>query len=174
MAGATIFWNTALTASWCLGRKYSSKIALYVAQYNATSLRDAMINSAALTANTSATGNNCYNATYYAEELRKRVIRTPRGIRDWFSPSVDDSELSKRDHPNRVEKHINMCNAAQFTGVQYFGQYWRTAPLPRATAYIDANWEFTTGPGGDFICEFLQGLTDALIAIEPEFATGGD
>ncbi|KAF7960372.1 hypothetical protein EAE96_000055 [Botrytis aclada] len=131
-------------------------VRVEASQYNATSLRDAMINSAALTANTSATRNNCYNATYYAEELRKRVIWTPRGIH----------------HPNRVEEHINVCNAAQFAGVQYFGQYWRTAPLPGATAYIDANWEFTTGPGGDFICEFLQDLTDALIAIEPEFALG--
>lgn len=141
-------------------------------QYTATYLRDAMINSAALMANTSATGNNCYNATYYAEELRKRAIWTPRGIRAWFSPSVDDIELSKRDHPNRVEERISVCNAAQFAGAQYFGQFWRTAPLPGATAYIDANWEFTTGPGGDFICEFLQDLTDALIAIEPEFAPG--
>ncbi|KAF7917703.1 uncharacterized protein EAE98_010119 [Botrytis deweyae] len=129
VAGATIFWDTALTASGCSGRKY-------------------------------------------AEELRKRFIWTPRGIRDSFSPSVDDIEISKRDHPNRVEEHINVCNAAQFAGVQYFGQYWRTAPLPGATAYIDANWEFTTGPGGDFIFKFLQDLTDALIAIEPEFALG--
>ncbi|KAM0140772.1 hypothetical protein ACHAP3_002451 [Botrytis cinerea] len=141
-------------------------------QYTATYLRDAMINSAAPMANTSATGNNCYNATYYAEELRKRAIWTPRGIRAWFSPSADDIELSKRDHPNRVEERISVCNAAQFAGAQYFGQFWRTAPLPGATAYIDANWEFTTGPGGDFICEFLQDLTDALIAIEPEFAPG--
>ncbi|PQE05074.1 hypothetical protein CJF31_00002231 [Rutstroemia sp. NJR-2017a BVV2] len=150
-------------------------VRVEASQYNATSLRDAMITSAALTANTSATGNNCYNATYYVEELRKRDdIWTPRGIRDWFSsPSVDDDvALSKRDHSHRVEEQINVCNAAQFAGVQYFGQYWRTAPLPGATAYIDANWEFTTGPGGDFICEFLQDLTDALIAIEPEFALG--
>lgn len=42
-------------------------VRVEASQYNATYLPEAMINSAALTANTSATGNNCYNATCYAE-----------------------------------------------------------------------------------------------------------
>ena len=47
---------------------------------------------------------------------------------------------------------------------------WRPAPELGSTDYIDASWSFGTGPGGNFACEFIQGLVDALGVIAPEFA----
>ena len=46
-------------------------------QYNATSLRDAMIKSAALTAQNSAQGKNCYDVPYTVENLRRRDLPYP-------------------------------------------------------------------------------------------------
>ena len=51
-----------------------------------------------------------------------------------------------------------------------YNQYWRTSPEPGPTNFIYANWQFTVGPGGEFVCEFLGDLADALIVVAPEFA----
>ncbi|TVY45905.1 hypothetical protein LSUB1_G000483 [Lachnellula subtilissima] len=128
--------------------------------YNATSLRDAMIQSAALTFQNSATGKNCYNATYTTEELKKRSNL------DWFKESVG---LASRDRPYPVQETVQLCNAGDFAGVQYFSQFWRTAPQPGATDYLDANIAFESS-GSDFWCEFLADLMDELVVVAPEFA----
>ncbi|KAI9850866.1 MAG: hypothetical protein M1838_004935 [Thelocarpon superellum] len=125
--------------------------------YNVSSLRDAMIHAAALTAQNSAVGNNCYEMEYTVEELRKRG-------------ADNTTSLEVRDHPHPVEEKMTVCNVAQFAGVQYFNPYWRLAPQPGASDFIDASWSFQVGPGGDFLCDFLADLTDALLVIEPEFA----
>ncbi|TVY40883.1 hypothetical protein LOCC1_G006489 [Lachnellula occidentalis] len=128
--------------------------------YNATSLRDAMIKSAALTFQNSATGKNCYNATYTTEAFKKRSNL------DWFKESVG---LASRDRPYPEQETIQLCNAGDFAGVQYFSQFWRTAPQPGATDFLDANIAFDSS-GSDFWCEFLADLMDELVVVEPEFA----
>lgn len=132
-------------------------------QYNETSLRDAMIKSAALTAQQSATGKNCYNANY------KIVERKKRSYLDWFKESTGLKAVRDNHHP--VPAEISVCNVGDFAGVQYFSQFWRTAPQPGATDYLDANWAFKS-TDGDFWCEFLADLMDELVVIEPEFAVG--
>ncbi len=56
------------------------------------------------------------------------------------------------------------------TALYSYNEYWRLAPEPGPTNYIYANWQFTIGPGGEFACEFLGDLADALVAVAPEFA----
>jgi hypothetical protein len=51
-----------------------------------------------------------------------------------------------------------------------YNEYWRLAPEPGPTNYLYANWQFTVGPGGEFVCEFLGDLAEAFIAVAPEFA----
>ena len=148
--------------------------------YNQTSLRDAMINSAALTAQNSAQGsNNCYQATFDVEELGKRDIQPwlssthwTDSFRRWLSPPSAVT-VDKRDHPHAEEEHATWCNAASFAGVQYYSQNWRDAANPGPTDYIDVSWDFQVGPGGDFACEFLQDLITALATIQPEFEVEG-
>ncbi|KAL8842396.1 MAG: hypothetical protein Q9170_000524 [Blastenia crenularia] len=50
------------------------EIRVQASQYNTTSLRDAMTNSASITAMQSATGNNCYIEHYYVQEPMKRYL----------------------------------------------------------------------------------------------------
>ena len=66
-------------------------VSVQSSSYNDTKLRDAMIKSAALTAQTSANSTNCYEAKYAVCE--------------------------KGGCP---EEKITLCNAAGFAGVQYY------------------------------------------------------
>src|SRR2546423_5941053 len=100
-----------------------------------------MIKSAALTAQNSAQGKNCYNQTYDIEELRKRDSSAVGTLGRWLG-------LTERDHPHPEPATIEMCNAVEFAGVQYYSQFWRLAPEPGSTDYIDTAWEFQTRPGG--------------------------
>lgn len=145
-------------------------VKVLASAYNDTGLRDAMIHSAALTANNSAQGSRCYDQSY--EVLVKRSEVEPWSF--WTDPMGFKyrSALSKRDRPVPTQEHRNFCNAACFAGVQYYDKFWRMAENPGSTAYIDASWEFETGPGGDFDCEFLEGLIDALAIVAPEFTVG--
>ncbi|KAI9759840.1 MAG: hypothetical protein M4579_002047 [Chaenotheca gracillima] len=137
--------------------------------YNVTSLRSAMIHSAALSAKNSAQGKNCYDQSYEVESLKKRDTSSLGRFRDWTASKIG---LVERDHPYPQQEHQTMCNVAEFAGVQYYSQFWRLAPEPGATDYIDARWSFHTGPGGDFACDFLEALADALVVVAPEFAVG--
>jgi hypothetical protein len=74
--------------------------------YNETSLRDAMIHSAALTAfQASIATKNCYNESYIVEELKRDV-----------SPSRFN--LLGRDRPYPVSEKIEYCNSVSFAAVQ--------------------------------------------------------
>ncbi len=126
--------------------------------YNYTSLRDAMIHSAAMTAQYSAAGKNCYNMSYVQFEGKKRDLETS-------SPLVErlgGGELISLD--------MYVCNAGAFAGVQYFDPYWRDQPTPGASDYLDVEFSFQVGPGGQFLCDFIEALTDALAVVQPEFA----
>jgi hypothetical protein len=47
-------------------------VKVAASRYNVTSMSDAMIHSAALTAQNSGTGANCHDQQYEAEQLKKR------------------------------------------------------------------------------------------------------
>ncbi|OCK77549.1 hypothetical protein K432DRAFT_264910, partial [Lepidopterella palustris CBS 459.81] len=132
--------------------------------YNVTSLRDAMIHSAALTAQKASLGKNCYTKRYTTEALKRDITSSRFWPRHWL--------LEGRDHPYPVKEDITLCNSVSFAAVQYYDQFWRLAPQPGPTDFIYAHWEFHVGPGGMFACDFLGDLADALAAIEPEFAVG--
>ena len=110
--------------------------------YYVTSLRDAMINSAVLTAQKSATGKNCYMQKYAVEQVRRR------GPTAWFDRAGSFPRwLQEREHLYPMPEQMSMCNAVGFTGVQYYSQFWRLEPQPGSTDYIDASWNFQVGPG---------------------------
>ena len=136
-------------------------ISVKSSQYNLTSLRDAMIKSAAMTAQNAATGNNCYNKTYDVESLKARD-----GLSSLWSPRL----FARSDHPYAQEVKSTFCNTVGFAGVNYYDPYWRVQASPGATDWIDARWSFHVGPGGDFACELLQDFVDAFAIVEPEFA----
>ena len=127
--------------------------------YNYTSLRDAMINSAATTAQYSAAGKNCYNMSYVQFEGKKRDLESSL-------PLVE--RLVGGDDVITLDMYV--CNAGAFAGVQYFDPYWRDQPTPGASDYLDVEFSFQVGPGGQFLCDFIEALTDALALVEPEFA----
>ena len=132
--------------------------------YNLTSLRDAMIQSAAYTASNSTTGKNCYTADYATIPGKREIPSFWDTGRRWLG-------LEPRDRPHPDPEHATWCNAASFAGVQYFGPWARDQQSLSATDYLDASWEFKT-QGGDFDCEFLQDLITALGVVTPEFAAG--
>ncbi|KAI4253230.1 MAG: hypothetical protein LQ352_003809 [Teloschistes flavicans] len=137
------------------------EIRVQASQYNATSLRNAMIRSAAMTAMTSATGKNCYTEHYNVEGPVKRhpIPLLPR----WLN-------LDPRDHVSQTQESMDMCRAVSFAGVQYLPQYWRESPDPQnTTMYIDAAWEFQTPKDSTIGCDFIAELIDALAVLAPEF-----
>jgi len=151
--------------------------------YNVTSLRDAMIQAAALTAQNSANGSNCYDATYIVPGKRKRwgsapLSSLPRrrlsvGDLERGAPGIRDTEygLARRNMimPENIPEKMQLCNAAGFAGVQYYSPYWRTAENPGSTDWIDAEWKFKVGMDGLLQCDSIAGLVEAFGAIQPEF-----
>lgn len=133
--------------------------------YNQTSLRDAMIKSLAQSAAKSATGKNCYKAPYTV--LMKRDETGPRSWYDFLFRR--DRALALRDRPVPEHEEIEICNMAELAEVNYYSQFWRLAPQPGATDYIEAQYKFQV-TNGDFMCEFLELLADGLAVVAPEFA----
>jgi hypothetical protein len=144
-------------------------------KYNVTSLRDAMIKSAALTAQNSASGKNCYKENYTVFGKKRWWHPASMGLTSrWYN--LDPSEtraLEARDRFVPTQQFKTFCNAGGFAGVQYYSEYWRVAQNAGAAAYLDAGWNFEAGSGGDFACDFLQGLVTALGVIRPQFTVGG-
>lgn len=149
------------------------EVKVEASRYNETGLRKAMIDSAALTAmQATLDSKNCYQPKYDVEDLRK-------ARRSWMMPALPVPAVVKRllgvrdhPHPEPVTDGETMCNTVGFAGVQYYNMFWRQQPKPGSTAWIDASWTFHRAPGGDFGCEFIQGLIDALAVVAPEFAVG--
>lgn len=116
-------------------------VSVQSSSYNDTKLRDAMIRSAALTAQTSANSTNCYETKY-----------------------TECFEGGKGGEC--VEEKMTLCNAAGFAGVQYYDG----APVS-ATMWLDALWEFGVYSGGAFDCEvIIETLDTLLVEVAPEFA----
>lgn len=135
-------------------------IQVEASQYNVTSLRDAMINSAALAIQQSATGSNCYDMKYVRDDLNKRSQTS------WMGSIFG---LESRDHASISDHTMNVCNAMGFVGINYFTPYWRLAAEPGATDFLDVRYNFNP-IGGDFLCDFIQDLIDGLAVVAPEFA----
>lgn len=135
-------------------------------QYNESSVRDAMIKGIAQGIMLSASGNNCYNATYEEEHFIRRDL-----VHSHHFAHADNGVQPRGDtQPFMQRKHVDFCNSAWGIQFQYWNPYWRQAPSPGATDYIAAELEFTVGADGHFICEMWEGLAEALTVIQPEFA----
>ena len=130
-------------------------------QYNATSLRDAMISAAALTAMQSATDKNCYTENFTVLKKRNWL---PHIVGRWFGLH----ERTEAIEP--IQDSMTMCVAASFAGVQYFPEWIRQADnFEENMMWIDAEWDFHAAPGTEMTCEFIQILIDALAVVAPEF-----
>jgi hypothetical protein len=141
-------------------------VAVESSGYNLSSLRDALINSIAASAQQGATGNNCYNAIYEVEAFPdKRDL----GFLGW-----PISRFFKRvDIPAPIMeiKSIRMCNTNWFAEANYYNIFWHTDDVTSPSAWINADYKFqASAPGGDFLCKLIDELIDAFVLIEPEFA----
>ncbi|EXJ60018.1 hypothetical protein A1O7_04166 [Cladophialophora yegresii CBS 114405] len=144
-------------------------IKVAASSYNSTTLRDAMIRSAALTAQKgSEQQSSCSNQTY-TTIFKRGVLPPPSRIHGRRSSLFAGYA---RDRPEPVVAKGVFCNTAAFAGVGYFSAEWRKAQNPGAEAYIDATWEFQAEPGGDFLCDFIEDLELGLAVVAPEFAAG--
>jgi hypothetical protein len=134
-------------------------VSVESSQYNLTSLRDAMIQTAALSAQKAATGKNCYSQDY-----DRTVFK--RSLSSWWP-----SGLSRRiSTPEIIRLNTTFCNTVGFAGVNYYNPWWRLQPSPGASDFIDARWSFQVSPLGLFDCELLQDFVDVFALIAPEFA----
>jgi hypothetical protein len=90
-------------------------VKVEASSYNVTSLRDAMINSAALTAQkASISTSSCYNKSYNVESFKRRQSFPLLS----FGPRAS---LSERDHPHPdpVEE-MQFCNSVSFAAINYY------------------------------------------------------
>ncbi|OTA90549.1 hypothetical protein M434DRAFT_77744 [Hypoxylon sp. CO27-5] len=141
--------------------KGDTRFSVESSKYNESSIRDALIKSAAAAAQQAATGKNCYQQTYTVEILK----------RSWLPSWVP--RFLRRDHPFPQAEKATWCNTVTDANcLQYYNPWWRTAPNPGATDYIDAHWQFEKQGGGEFTCEVLEDLVRAFAFLQPEFAIG--
>jgi hypothetical protein len=131
--------------------------------YNVTSMRDAIIQSVALTVQNAATGSNCYSVEYNVEETKKRDL----GLFSQFSGLLDE-----RDRPYIARANTTFCQTVGFASVGYYGPYWHIDDVKLPTNYIYPHLRFAVAPDGDFLCELLNEIVDAFAIVEPEFAIG--
>ncbi|KAF8848001.1 hypothetical protein BDZ45DRAFT_777977 [Acephala macrosclerotiorum] len=115
--------------------------------YNVTSLRDAMIVSIVLSIQVSATSSNCFNMTYNVEQLKRRdgllgwvddALRIPRNLLGFRGLEY----LNPRDRPYESKETITMCNGAYFHTADYNNPYWRMAPEPGLSDFMNALFTF--------------------------------
>ncbi|KAJ5168164.1 uncharacterized protein N7482_003758 [Penicillium canariense] len=140
-------------------------VKVEASQYNVTSLRDAMIRSAALTAMNAASGKNCYKVDYDTEEYRKRDD-TSRWAK-WLPSFVKRGDIMPPDR----HTDVTFCNTVGFAGVNYYNPWWREHDAG-ASDYLDVNYSFDSNGGGAFACEMLEAMVDSLAIVAPEFAVG--
>ncbi|KAI8630557.1 hypothetical protein F5Y19DRAFT_49580 [Xylariaceae sp. FL1651] len=127
-------------------------VSVESSSYELAQIREAMIQTIATAAAMSATGNNCYTADYNVLSFRKR----DDGF--WWLPS-----FLRREAPHETREQITLCNTIDFAGPQY------VPPFPKGVSYIDTRFAFHEPPGGDFLCDLLEGPADALAFLLPEF-----
>ena len=132
-------------------------------QYNLTSLRDALIKSAATTAKFSTTDKNSYVADYTVLEKRRWWHQTSNLARRALG-------LTTRDHPFPEPEQKTLYRAIDFAGAHYYSPFINVNNIDKGTDYIDVDFSFQAGAGADLICDFVEALIDGLAVIAPEFA----
>jgi hypothetical protein len=134
--------------------------------YNITSMRDAMIASIALSIQTSATGKNCFNISYTVEKLNRRnsIMGYVDDARSFFGL------MEERDRPSPGRESMGMCNSAYSHTASYYNPFWTLAPKPGPSDFMNALFTFQASNSDQFICEFLDMLTEGLSVLAPEFA----
>ncbi|KAG8527934.1 uncharacterized protein KY384_006850 [Bacidia gigantensis] len=131
-------------------------------QYNMTSLRDALIQSAATTAKFSTSEKNSYTAHYTVLEKRW-----------WHAPAnLAARALGIRDHPYPESESMTLYRAVDFAGAHYYSPFINVNNVDKGTDYIDVDYSFKAGSGAELICDFLNAMIDGLAVVAPEFAVG--
>lgn len=132
-------------------------------QYNLTSLRDALIKSAATTAKFSTSDKNSYVAHYTFLEKRR-----------WWHNSANLAKralgLKIRDHPVLEHEQKTLYRAVDFAGAHYYSPFINVNNIDKGTDYIDVAYSFQAGASADVNCDFIEALVDGLAIIAPEFA----
>ena len=122
--------------------------------YSDQMTRDALIASAAASANGSATGSNCAKVPY------TDYARIKRSLPDPPSPfNVHKRQYSFGSDWTPTEQSVEFCAAVQFTGVHWI------PPPPADGSHIDARWRFQepkqSDISQDLLCDFVTGLIDS-------------
>lgn len=125
-------------------------------QYNITSLRDTLIQPAAMAAQHSTSGKNCHDQEYDIPLKKKRWWHSlPLVCRHMVQPRIE---------------HSTFCNYIDFAGAHYYSPYVNVNNVGTATDYIEAEWRFEKGEAAELSCDFISGLIDGLTVVAPEFA----
>ncbi|KAL8920513.1 MAG: hypothetical protein Q9208_006263, partial [Pyrenodesmia sp. 3 TL-2023] len=134
-------------------------------QYNLTSLRDALIKSAAMTAKFSTSPKNSYPASF-------RVFVKRRWWHGPMNLAKRTLGLNVREHPYPTREQVTLYRAVDFAGAHYYSPFINVNNIDRGTDYIDVDFSFKVGKGADLVCDFLAALIDGLAIVAPEFAVG--
>ncbi|KAF8856533.1 hypothetical protein BDZ45DRAFT_675398 [Acephala macrosclerotiorum] len=110
--------------------------------YSDAGIRSAMIQAVAQSFMSSATGSNCFNTTWENREHGQ----TP------------------------YEETVEMCNAANFAGVHYYGSVPYGTPIGNGTQWIEPHIDFGIEAGSFDCSAFIEALNSILVVIAPEFA----
>lgn len=137
-------------------------VSVESSKYNESSIRAALIKTAAAAAQNAATGKNCYEAHYMVESAKVR--------RRWWEVPLSLKTIFGRDHPHLVEETDTWCNSVGFSGPHYYNPWWKLQADAGATDYMDVHYEFHKEGEGGFDCEVLQEFADAFAFVQPEFA----
>ncbi|KAK7724878.1 hypothetical protein SLS57_004149 [Botryosphaeria dothidea] len=119
--GAVKIDNVPYVDGGLLARTGELVVRVASSQYNATSLRNAMIRSAALTAQQAAAGKNCYNQTYEVAPLRRRGEES---VAPWSPRRWAPQMFAKRDvpkpcwnmRPGATPSALRACSISILTG----------------------------------------------------------
>jgi len=139
-------------------------VQVVVSQYSSTSLRDALIESIALTANNSAAGSNCHDLRYTEDVPLKR---DPSGwdsplvnLRRWLGLKIGIGDVEKREGIRPFHGTTTHCDTGHFVAANYLPPSFWVDKNWGEMDYIYMEWRFD-GHGGNrpWYCDFLEALT---------------
>ena len=119
------------------------EISAPISKYNSSQLRSALINTTAMTINSSATGPACY---------QEQTVCSPTRFNDCVSGT-----------------NFTFCNAPELLEVNFWDAKYETTEDPTMFQLI-TQLKFAQPSGGDFDCDALRnGISLALEILAPEF-----
>ena len=149
--------------------KTDGELAIFVqaSQYNVSSLRDALVQSAATALQYSATSTQCKNIQYTDYDTKRRR---------WWHPAANliSRQLYGTDWKPSQET-VSLCTGINFAGAHYYAPNVNATNVltSEGTDYIDVATAFQVGGDADLeldlLCDFASALIDALATLEPEF-----